>query len=166
MKIAVAASILVAGLAAAAHAQDHENCPMASAMGHRTAVDERHQSTTHVQSAGTEHHFLLARDGGAIQLEVKDATQAENRDRIRGHLQAVARAFGEGDYSMPMSIHAEKPPGLQVMKERRSAIRYTYSPTALGGRVRIATNDATALAAVHEFLRFQIRDHETGDSAQ
>jgi hypothetical protein len=29
--------------------------------------------------------------------------------------------------------------------------------------VRIRTSDPEAVAAVHEFLRFQIRDHGTGD---
>jgi len=29
--------------------------------------------------------------------------------------------------------------------------------------VRITTRDGEALAAVHEFLRYQIREHHTGD---
>ena len=33
-----------------------------------------------------------------------------------------------------------------------------------GDQVRIATSNPEALRAVHEFLRFQIRDHRTGDS--
>jgi hypothetical protein len=32
-----------------------------------------------------------------------------------------------------------------------------------GGRIRIATESREALAAVHDFLRFQIKDHQTGD---
>jgi hypothetical protein len=35
-----------------------------------------------------------------------------------------------------------------------------------GGRIRITTNNKEALAAVHEFLRFQIADHQTGDSTE
>ena len=35
-----------------------------------------------------------------------------------------------------------------------------------GGKVRIKTNNQEALAAVYEFLRFQISDHQTGDSTE
>ncbi|PYR73529.1 MAG: hypothetical protein DMF86_20265 [Acidobacteria bacterium] len=31
------------------------------------------------------------------------------------------------------------------------------------GRVRITTKDARALEAVHAFLRYQIKEHRTGD---
>jgi hypothetical protein len=34
---------------------------------------------------------------------------------------------------------------------------------ATGGRVDIATSDPAALAAVHQFLKFQIAEHKTGD---
>ena len=36
--------------------------------------------------------------------------------------------------------------------------------TGWQGRIRIQTADPEALKAVHEFLRFQIEDHHTGDS--
>ena len=45
----------------------------------------------------------------------------------------------------------------------RAEIRYTFEEIEGGGRVRIATSDPAALAAVHDFLRFQIEDHRTGD---
>src|SRR5207253_2677012 len=35
-----------------------------------------------------------------------------------------------------------------------------------GGRVAITTNDRRALEAIHEFLRYQIREHHTGDSTR
>jgi hypothetical protein len=33
----------------------------------------------------------------------------------------------------------------------------------MGGRVDIVTANKDALAAVHAFMKFQIKDHETGD---
>jgi hypothetical protein len=33
-----------------------------------------------------------------------------------------------------------------------------------GGRVRISTNNPTALQGIYDFLRFQIKEHKTGDS--
>jgi hypothetical protein len=55
-------------------------------------------------------------------------------------------------------------PGTKTMAERKAAIQYEYVETANGGRVNIVTSDSQALAAVHAFLKFQIRDHKTGDS--
>ena len=62
-----------------------------------------------------------------------------------------------------MFIHDRVPPGVPVMKAKRKAITYTYQETERGGRVRIKTTDPDALQAIHEFLRFQIEDHRTGD---
>jgi hypothetical protein len=65
-----------------------------------------------------------------------------------------------------MLIHAQTPPGAPVMKRLKAAIQYQFENTERGGRVRIATRNAAARAAIHEFLRFQIADHRTGDSGK
>jgi hypothetical protein len=163
-----AAVVVVSGSTVAVHAQDqdHAACPMAPAQDHRAQVDHRHDQVTGVAHENTVHHFLLAKDGGSIRLEVEDAGQNEARDRIREHLQAVAHSFAAGDFSQPMLIHAQTPPGVGVMTTRKAAIRYVYEPSELGGVIRISTQDANSLAAVHEFLRFQIRDHGTNDSPE
>jgi hypothetical protein len=51
-------------------------------------------------------------------------------------------------------------PALQRLK---SSVTYTFEETPGGGRVRITSDVAEAPAAVHEFLRYQIREHHTGD---
>lgn len=63
-----------------------------------------------------------------------------------------------------MLIHAQNPPGTEAMKRLRDAIQYRLENTDKGARIRITTKDPEALRAVHEFLRFQISDHQTGDS--
>ena len=42
-------------------------------------------------------------------------------------------------------------------------ISYKFESTDLGGKVIIHTDDSTALESVHEYLRYQIREHKTGD---
>lgn len=42
------------------------------------------------------------------------------------------------------------------MKRLRDRIQYRSEETERGSRVVLRTNDADALAAIHEFLRFQI----------
>ena len=160
------AILLVASAGGFAAAQDHGACPMAKAAQHQAEVDHRHQHTTGVPTDGTRHHFTLAPDGGSIRLSVEDATATAARDRIREHLQAVARAFAAGDFSMPAAIHDQVPPGVEVMKARKEAIRFVYAETPEGGIVTLSTKDDDARVAIHEFLRFQIRDHGTGDPAE
>jgi hypothetical protein len=62
-----------------------------------------------------------------------------------------------------MLIHAQTPPGVPEMKRLKEKIQYEYKETERGGRVRISTSDLRAIAAVHDFLCFQIREHRTGD---
>jgi hypothetical protein len=163
--ISMALVMLFTSAAAAGpgEAQKHADGPMAAPAKHRADVDRRHDEVSGTAHDSVVHHFVLARDGGSIHLEMADASDPEGRDRIREHLRMVARAFAFGDFSMPMLVHDQTPPGVEVMKARKDRIRYRFSATDKGGAVRISTRDAEALAAVHAFLRFQIQDHATGD---
>ena len=112
----------------------------------------------------TAHHFFLFSDGGAIDVSVKDPSDATNAGAIRAHLPHITSMFGNGDFEAPMLVHDTKDvPGTAVMAAKKAAIRYRYVETPKGGRVDIQTTDAEALAAIHAFLKFQITDHKTGD---
>ena len=65
--------------------------------------------------------------------------------------------------SLPLFVHATEPPGVATMKERRAQMSFRYEEVDKGGKVVVQTDDTSALAALHEFLRFQIREHKTGD---
>ncbi len=166
MRTLAAAVMIGLGIVPMAGAQDHEHCPMAPSKEHRSRVDHRHDDATGVSHEASEHHFILARDGGSIRLGVTDPADVTGRDRIREHLQGIARAFGNGDFSLPRRIHDQAPPGVEVMAARRNAIRYSYATTDKGGAVTISTKDVKALHAIHRFLRFQIGDHRTGDATE
>jgi hypothetical protein len=113
----------------------------------------------------TTHHFYLYSDGGAIDVSVKDPDDASNRDAIRSHLPHIATMFGHGEFDAPMLVHdTRNVPGVAVMSTRNEQIVYRYTETSAGGRVDIRTSDVDALAAIHEFLRYQIGEHHTGDS--
>jgi len=111
----------------------------------------------------TTHHFLLLADGGAIEIGTKDAKDTGTRDQIRQHLSHVAKIFSDGNFEIPMFIHDKTPPGVPAMTALRDEIHYDFEPTDSGGRVRIHTSNARAVEAIHEFLRFQIAEHQTGD---
>jgi hypothetical protein len=109
------------------------------------------------------HHFRLMTDGGAIELTANDPNDKDTRDQIRTHLSHIVQMFTDGNFQVPMFIHDRVPPGVPVMEAKRASITYVFEPMPSGGRVRIKATDAEALKAVHQFLRFQIDDHRTGD---
>lgn len=114
----------------------------------------------------TTHHFLLKPDGGVIQVEASNPTDTAGREQIRMHLTHISHAFATGDFDIPMLVHDTVPPGVPDMKRLRDKIRYSFEQTANGGRLIIHTSDAEALTAIHNFLRFQIHEHQTGDTLQ
>ncbi len=111
----------------------------------------------------TTHHFHLLADGGAIEIQSNEPTDTAGQNTIRQHLAMIAVRFSQGDFSIPMFIHANVPPGVDTMKQLKSNITYEAENTERGAQLRITTHDAEALTAIHSFLRFQIQDHQTGD---
>jgi TusA-related sulfurtransferase len=109
----------------------------------------------------SKHTFRLYPDGGAIEVRSDDA---ETVGMIRHHLQTIAKQFADGNFATPMDVHDRLPDGAAAMKDLRADIDYTYAEIEKGGRVRITTKNPRALDAIHQFLRFQIREHKTGDT--
>ena len=129
------------------------------------SADQRAHEVMGFDQDRTTHHFFLFTDGGAIDVTVKDRTDAENREAIRKHLPHIANMFGSGDFEAPMLVHSStNVPGTAAMAAKKAAIRYRYVDTPNGGRVEIRTSDPEALVAVHAFLKYQIAEHKTGDS--
>ena len=150
---------------------DHENCPMMkkgdhASMNHFEMVKQNGEKEMGFSQSATTHHFILTDDGGAVRIDVNDASDKGNMEKVRSHLKAIAGMFASGDFTTPFAIHGKVPPGVPVMEELESAISYTYEETGSGAQVRISTKDARAIAAIHDFLRFQIEDHQTGDPTQ
>jgi hypothetical protein len=129
---------------------------------HKTVMENGEKAMGFSQTA-TTHHFLIMSDGGAIQVETNEAADTANRDRIRSHLKEISKQFAEGVFTTPFAVHGQVPPGVDVMDELKKDIEYRHEVTEKGARVRIVTANPRALNAVHEFLRFQILDHDTGD---
>jgi hypothetical protein len=130
---------------------------------HQKGMDHRGDHAMGFSHEKTTHHFLLQSHGGLIAVEANDSQDTASRDDIRKHLTHIAQMFSAGNFSAPMFIHDQVPPGVPTMKRLKARITYKYESLAHGGQVRIVTKDVGALAAVHDFLRFQITDHQTGD---
>ena len=148
-------SILLAApiLAAALWAQD----------AHHEAMDKRVDQVMGFSREKTTHHFRLYKDGGAIDVTANDPHDTASREQIRMHLGHIAKMFAAGDFNAPMLIHDRTPPGVPVMQKLKAEVRYDFAKTESGATVRITTANAKAVDAVHQFLKFQIEDHRTGD---
>ena len=133
---------------------------------HHQAVNERGDKVMGFSHEKTTHHFILLADGGAIDVSANEATDTKSREQIQMHLKHISQMFAQGNFNAPMLIHGQTPPGVEVMKQKAATIDYQFSETEKGGRVRITTKDAEALQAIYDFLRFQIKDHQTGDSLE
>jgi hypothetical protein len=150
-------------------AQDAQSCPMHKEhmkedAQHRADVEKHGDDAMGLPHDKTTHHFRLYSDGGAIEVTINDSKDSQNLEAIRSHLTHIVTMFSNGDFSIPMFIHDQVPPGEPTMKEKRAEISYTFEELPEGGRVRIKTANRDALKAIHEFLRFQIADHHTGDT--
>jgi hypothetical protein len=129
------------------------------------AMDARGAAVMGFDQQATAHHFYLYEDGGAIDIAVKDASDAADLAAIRSHLPHIAAMFAAGDFDAPMLVHdSTHVPGTDVLARRKDSIRYSYRATPGGGRVDIVTTDAAALEALHHFLAYQIQEHRTGDA--
>lgn len=174
---ALTALLIVAGIAATIHLQAQQqskdekptqsdksmsDCPLMKKQG-MTRMNERGEKGMGFSQSQTTHHFYLTKSGGAIQVEANDPKDTVSRDQIRQHLRHIAMMFTEGNFDIPIFVHDQVPPGVPVMQRLKTKISYRYEETENGGRVRIISSDSEAVAAVQEFLRFQITEHQTGD---
>ncbi len=113
----------------------------------------------------TTHRFSLYKNGGVIEVTVNDPADRSNRDAIRSHLRHIAVLFANGNFEAPMLVHDSKDvPGTKKMARLKDRVVYRYVEIPAGGRINIITSDQEAIDAIHQFLKFQITEHQTGDS--
>jgi hypothetical protein len=130
----------------------------------QTGVNSRGDHVMGFSHEKTTHHFRLLADGGLIEVTANDPKDTDSRDQIRTHLPHIAGMFAEGNFQAPMLIHDRVPTGVPVLQRLKDQVSYRYEDIDGGGKVRITTSNKEALSAAHDFLRFQIDDHRTGDS--
>jgi len=145
-----------------------KDCPMhkqhTAQRSHHDIVESHGDQAMGFPRDKVTHHFRLLADGGAIEITANDVSDKTNTEAIRFHLSHIAAMFGNGDFSMPMFIHDGVPPGATTMKLMKTKIQYSYEEMSSGGTVRIKSDDPIALASIHDFLRFQINEHQTKDT--
>jgi hypothetical protein len=129
-------------------------------------IEKRGKQAMGFDQQRTTHHFLLTRNGGIIQVNAGSAADKQSVAQIRMHLQHIRQAFRSGDFMIPMFVHNQIPPGVATMTRLKDQIHYRYEPMDQGGRLSISSGNSEAVTALHDFLKFQIREHRTGDPLQ
>jgi len=104
-------------------AQDMQSCPMhkdhaKSSAQHRADVEKHGDAAMGFPHDKTTHHFRLYSDGGAIEVTANDSKDSENSQATRSHLTHIVTMFSNGEFSIPMFVHDQVPPGVPAMKER------------------------------------------------
>jgi hypothetical protein len=163
--IAILCALLVCSTAVAAQAHDDHSSAQPDHSKHEEINKRGDQGMGFAQDKIT-HHFLLRKDGGAIQVTANSADDKTSMEEIQMHLHHIAQAFKSGDFNIPMFVHDQTPPGVATMKKLKNQIKYKYEPAENGGRVMVSSANAEAVAAIHDFLKFQITEHKTGDALE
>jgi hypothetical protein len=158
--------VLVSLVPAPGYAQGKAGSESPMMSTHHKGVAERGDHVMGFSHEKTTHHFRMFADGGAIEVQASDPKDVTSREQIRKHLAHIVTMFAAGDFSGPMMVHGRVPPGVPAMKRLKGEITYKFSELEQGGVVRITTRNSEAIKAVHEFLTFQIEDHQTGDSTK
>ena len=151
---------LLAILPGTANAQQN---PLADQDKRSEDVVKRGEHVMGFSHEATTHHFRPFKDGGEIAVTAKDPNDKASIEQIRTHLGHIVKMFSAGNFNAPMLIHDTNPPGVATMTRRKEQIRYEFSETDRGGRIRLITGSPETTDAVHAFLLFQIVDHQTGD---
>lgn len=142
--------------------QDHPNTDHQN-MDHQAALNQHGDQVMGFSHEKTTHHFVLTSDGGLIEVRVNDIQDAASLGQIRGHFQHIARMFADGNYNAPMLVHSQNVPGTATMTRLKADLHWDLQELPRGARITVTADNNEALDAVHDFLRFQIADHKTGD---
>jgi hypothetical protein len=121
-------------------------------------MQHRGKQAMGVDQNTSTHKFDALPDGGRIELQ-RDVDDTAGVTAIRAHIRAIAKAFKSGDFSTPEFVHMKTVPGTKVMAAKRAVITYEPHDLPRGAELRIRTADPAALAAIHDFMKFQRSDH-------
>jgi len=143
--------LIVSGLAFAQH--DHD-----------AGLNQRGDQVMGFSHEKTTHHFELNQEGGIIEVRANDLADTQSRDEIRSHFHHIVQMFAAGNFNVPMLVHGMKDvPGTALMSRQKDQLHWRLEATTRGAKILVMADNKSALDAVHEFLRFQIDDHKTGD---
>jgi len=149
--------VVLLGACLAYGQQDHQP------QDHHAMVKEHGDRVMGFSHEKTTHHFVLTEHGGLIEVRANDPKDTAGLDQIRSHFQHIVHMFAEGKFNAPMLVHNQNVPGTAIMNRLKTDLYWKLQEIPRGARITITADNKEVLDAVHNFLRFQIADHQTGD---
>jgi len=127
---------------------------------HRNMVMEHGAQVMPFDQKQAMHMFLPSATGGVVEIVVHDmdATQIA---LVRSHLLQEAAMFIRGDYADPAYIHGKTMPGLARLESAASRVSVHYFETPSGAAIMLTSADHDSVAAIHQWLAAQQRDHSS-----
>lgn len=108
----------------------------------------------------TTHIFSKTDTGGIQQVIAKDKSDTVQIDRIRLHLNEIAKEFQQSDYSNPEKIHGASMPGLAELKAAKPGqIKIVYKELPDGAEITYSTHVEKLKLAIHHWFDAQLSDH-------
>lgn len=123
------------------------------------AVAERGAKVMPFALDKTLHVFDKTDTGGVQQVVTKQAGDTEQRSLIRQHLQHIAAAFAQGDFSGPARIHGDQMPGLAELNAGAKDLKIVYSELPEGGQIVYSSARPDLVQAIHRYFDAQLSDH-------
>ena len=154
MKAAAFAAFLAVALVAYGQQENKQESPAE----HHCQMMKHGEMAMGFSQVKTTHHFQLTASGGVIEVQTKTPDTPQDRSASTRRVSSFARGI-----SLPRT-HGKTPPGVPEMQRMKGDLSYKYVETDRGGKVLISAANPETLKAVHEFLRFQIEEHQTGDA--
>jgi len=114
-------------------------------------------------SARVNRHFYVLKNGGALEITVKDPKDEDTIKAIRSYLKKESELWTKGNFDTVATVYGRVPESTVQLKKLREDVTYAVVPEENGGVIRLLTVNPSAKAAIHDYLRFQIDQLKTGD---
>ncbi len=109
-------------------------------------------------------HYYLVKNGGVIEFTAKDPNDTVSIAAIQKYLDLQRDQLEKGKVDVDADVHGKIPDGLLVVKRMRGEITFYTVKSDNGAVLRMFSVNEQARQAIHEFMKFQITEHKTGDS--
>jgi hypothetical protein len=108
-------------------------------------------------------HFYLLKNGGAVEVVVKDPHDETTIKAVQAYLKKESDLWAKGNFDNVNAIYGKLPEGTPQLKKMRDSVTFAAVPEENGGVLRLLTVSPQAKSAIHDYLRFQIDQFKTGD---
>lgn len=107
----------------------------------------------------TTHVFDDEAAGGLQTVTANDPADTAQIYLIRDHLAEISNRIARGDFADQAWLHGLDMPGLAELSTGYKQLKITYQVLPNGASLRLASNDAAIVAAIHKYFAAQRTDH-------